>query len=181
MSQVLITKIVLGTLGCVPAYDRFFGIGVKYLGLEKDSCNEESFLELADFYEAHNDRLEEARHGMQCEVLTYPQMKLLDMGFGRSGSCEHKDRCVAAGTIVLSVCSRGSVTDYTFQHLLRCGWRSDPACVRARVPHGTESQLYGCTYTSNVEWKRKSSIMSKCSNRYVLMSDTDISALRRSI
>ena len=91
VSQVLITKIVLGTLGCVPAYDRFFGIGVKYLGLEKDSCNEESFLELADFYEAHNDRLEEARRGMQCEVLTYPQMKLLDMGFGRSGSCEHKE------------------------------------------------------------------------------------------
>ena len=38
-----------------------------------------------DFYEEHNDRLEEARRGMQCEDLTYPQMKLLDMGFWQIG------------------------------------------------------------------------------------------------
>ena len=85
VSQVLITKILLGTLGCVPAYDRFFGIGAKYLGLEKDTYQEKSLRELADFYEAHNDRLEEARRGMQCEDLTYPQMKLLDMGFWQVG------------------------------------------------------------------------------------------------
>lgn len=85
VSQVLITKILMGTLGCVPAYDRFFGIGAKYLGLEKDTYQEKSLRELADFYEAHNDRLEEARRGMQCEDLTYPQMKLLDMGFWQVG------------------------------------------------------------------------------------------------
>ena len=85
VSQVLITKILLGTLGCVPAYDRFFGIGAKYLGLEKDTYQKKSLRELADFYEAHNDRLEEARRGMQCEDLTYPQMKLLDMGFWQVG------------------------------------------------------------------------------------------------
>ena len=85
VSQVLITKILMGTLGCVPAYDRFFGIGAKYLGLEKDTYQEKSLRELVDFYEAHNDRLEEARRGMQCEDLTYPQMKLLDMGFWQIG------------------------------------------------------------------------------------------------
>lgn len=85
VSPVLITKILMGTLGCVPAYDRFFGIGAKYLGLEKDTYQEKSLDELADFYEAHNDRLEEARRGMQCEDLTYPQMKLLDMGFWQVG------------------------------------------------------------------------------------------------
>ena len=85
MSQVLITKILLGTLGCVPAYDRFFGIGAKYLGLEKDTYQEKSLRELVDFYEEHNDRLEEARRGMQCEDLNYPQMKLLDMGFWQLG------------------------------------------------------------------------------------------------
>ena len=69
----------------MPAYDTYFGIGAKYLGLKKDSCNEESLLELADFYEAHNDRLEEARRGMRTEDLTYPQMKLLDMGFWQVG------------------------------------------------------------------------------------------------
>ena len=85
VSPVLITKILMGTLGCVPAYDRFFGIGAKYLGLEKDTYQEKSLDELADFYEAHNDRLEEARRGMRTEDLTYPQMKLLDMGFWQVG------------------------------------------------------------------------------------------------
>ena len=85
VSPVLITKILMGTLGCVPAYDRFFEEGAKYLGLEKKSYNKDSLLELADIYEAHNDRLEEARRGMQCEDLTYPQMKLLDMGFWQVG------------------------------------------------------------------------------------------------
>ena len=57
VSQVLITKILMGTLGCVPAYDRFFGIGAKYLGLEKDTYQEKSLDELADFYEAHGQVL----------------------------------------------------------------------------------------------------------------------------
>ena len=85
VSPVLITKILMGTLGCVPAYDRFFQDGAKYLGLEHNSYKEKSLRELADFYEAHNDRLEEARRGMRTEDLTYPQMKLLDMGCWQIG------------------------------------------------------------------------------------------------
>ena len=85
VSPVLITKILMGTLGCVPAYDRFFEEGAKYLGLEKKSYNKDSLLELADIYEAHNDRLEEARRGMRPDDLIYPQMKLLDMGLWQVG------------------------------------------------------------------------------------------------
>ena len=85
VSPVLITKILMGTLGCVPAYDRFFEEGAKYLGLEKKSYNKDSLLELAAFYEAHNDRLEEARRGMRTDDLIYPQMKLLDMGLWQVG------------------------------------------------------------------------------------------------
>ena len=85
VSPVLITKILMGTLGCVPAYDRFFEEGARHLGLEKKSYNEDSLLELADIYEAHNDRLEDARRGMRVGDLTYPQMKLLDMGFWQVG------------------------------------------------------------------------------------------------
>ena len=85
VSQVLITKILLGTLGCVPAYDTFFGIGAEYLGLEEKDYNEDSLLELADIYEEHNDRLEEARRGMWVGDLIYPQMKLLDMGLWQVG------------------------------------------------------------------------------------------------
>ena len=85
VSPVLITKILMGTLGCVPAYDRFFQDGAKYLGLEHNSYKEKSLLELADIYEEHNDRLEEARRGMRTEDLVYPQMKLLDMGLWQVG------------------------------------------------------------------------------------------------
>ena len=85
VSPVLITKILMGTLGCVPAYDRFFEEGVGYFGLEKKTYHEDSLLELADIYEEHNDRLEEARRGMRTGDLVYPQMKLLDMGFWQIG------------------------------------------------------------------------------------------------
>lgn len=85
VSPVLITKILMGTLGCVPAYDRFFEEGARYFGLEKKTYHENSLLELADIYEAHNDRLEEARRGMRTDDLIYPQMKLLDMGFWQIG------------------------------------------------------------------------------------------------
>ena len=85
MSPVLITKILLGTLGCVPAYDTFFGIGAEYLGLEEKSYNKNSLLELADIYEEHNDCLEEVRRGFEGGGLVYPQMKLLDMGFWQVG------------------------------------------------------------------------------------------------
>lgn len=85
VSPILITKILLGTLGCVPAYDTFFEKGVRHLGLKEKNYNEDSLLELAKFYEAHNDRLEEARRGMRTDDLIYPQMKLLDMGFWQIG------------------------------------------------------------------------------------------------
>ena len=85
VSPVLVTKILMGTLGCVPAYDRFFQDGVATYKVTTQEYSLDSVLRLVDFYEEHNDRLEEARRGMQCEDLIYPQMKLLDMGFWQIG------------------------------------------------------------------------------------------------
>ena len=85
VSSVLITKILMGTLGCVPAYDRFFQDGVATYKVTTREYSLESVCKLAKFYEAHNDRLEEARRGMQTDELIYPQMKLLDMGFWQIG------------------------------------------------------------------------------------------------
>ena len=85
VSPVLITKILMGTLGCVPAYDRFFQDGVATYKVTTQEYSRNSLLKLVDFYEAHNDRLEEARRGMRTDDLTYPQMKLLDMGFWQVG------------------------------------------------------------------------------------------------
>lgn len=85
VSPILITKILMGTLGCVPAYDRFFIDGIKKHKVTTGEYNLKSVLKLVDFYEEHNDRLEEARRGMRVGDLIYPQMKLLDMGFWQIG------------------------------------------------------------------------------------------------
>lgn len=85
VSPVLITKILMGTLGCVPAYDRFFQDGVATYKVTTQEYSLDSVLKLVDFYEEHNDRLEEARRGMRVGDLTYPQMKVLDMGFWQIG------------------------------------------------------------------------------------------------
>ncbi|WP_448749337.1 hypothetical protein [Actinomyces sp.] len=85
VSPVLITKILMGTLGCVPAYDRFFQDGVATYKVTTQEYSLKSVLRLVDFYEKHNDRLEEARRGMRVGGLAYPQMKLLDMGFWQVG------------------------------------------------------------------------------------------------
>lgn len=85
VSPVLITKILMGTLGCVPAYDRFFQDGVAKYKVTTQEYSVKSVLRLVDFYEAHNDRLEEARRGMWTDDLIYPQMKVLDMGFWQIG------------------------------------------------------------------------------------------------
>ena len=85
VSPVLVTKILMGTLGCVPAYDRFFQDGVATYKVTTREYSLDSVLRLVDFYEEHNDRLEEARRGFEGDGLTYPQMKLLDMGFWQIG------------------------------------------------------------------------------------------------
>lgn len=85
VSPVLITKILMGTLGCVPAYDRFFQDGVATYKVTTQEYSLNSVLKLVDFYEAHNDRLEEVRRGMRVGDLIYPQMKLLDMGLWQVG------------------------------------------------------------------------------------------------
>ena len=85
VSPILITKILMGTLGCVPAYDRFFQDGVATYKVTTQEYSLDSVRKLAKFYEEHNDRLEAARRGMRTEDLVYPQMKLLDMGFWQTG------------------------------------------------------------------------------------------------
>ena len=85
VSPVLITKILMGTLGCVPAYDRFFQDGVAAYKVTTREYSPNSVLKLVDFYEEHNDRLEEVRRGFEGGGLVYPQMKLLDMGFWQVG------------------------------------------------------------------------------------------------
>ena len=85
LSTTLITKILMGTLGCVPAYDRYFIDGIKYQKVTTGIYNIKSLLGLVDFYEINHVRLEEARKSLKVYDMPYPQMKLLDMGFWQIG------------------------------------------------------------------------------------------------
>lgn len=80
VSATLITKVLMGTMGCVPAYDRYFVVGVKTLNISTGNYNLDSLLKLADFYEENEQVLENTRSKMKVLGLRYPQMKVLDMG-----------------------------------------------------------------------------------------------------
>ena len=85
VSSTLITKILMGTFGCVPAYDRYFIDGVKNQKVSTGNYNLSSLLKLVDFYEENYSELEQARSNMEVCGLPYPQMKMLDMGFWQIG------------------------------------------------------------------------------------------------
>lgn len=85
LSVTLITKILMGTLGCVPAYDRYFIAGIKNQKVATGNYNIRSIMKLVKFYEKNADRLEPIREKMEVEGMPYPQMKLLDMGFWQIG------------------------------------------------------------------------------------------------
>ena len=90
ISDVLITKILMGTLACVPAYDRYFVAGIKAAGIKKENVSTgnysiKSILKLADFYEENVNELEVARKKLKFGDRKYSQMKMIDMGFWQIG------------------------------------------------------------------------------------------------
>lgn len=85
ISETLITKILMGTMGCVPAYDRYFVAGIKNQKISTGNYNINSILKLVDFYDANNDKLESVRKNLKFYDMDYPQMKLIDMGFWQIG------------------------------------------------------------------------------------------------
>ena len=82
----------MGTLGCVPAYDRYFISGVKSQRVTTGIYNINSLLRLVEFYEQNKIRLEEARKNLKVFGIPYPQMKMLDMGFWQIGFINENDR-----------------------------------------------------------------------------------------
>jgi hypothetical protein len=56
-SDTLVTKIMMGTMGCVPAFDTYFmgTLGVKRL-------DKESLVEVSDFYVQHCDEIDQIHH-----------------------------------------------------------------------------------------------------------------------
>lgn len=85
ISLTLVTKALMGTMGCVPAYDRYFISGIKYFKVSTGNYNINSILKLVDFYEEYFEDFENVRKNMKIDELEYPQMKLLDMCFWQVG------------------------------------------------------------------------------------------------
>ena len=85
LSDTLITKVLMGALGCVPAYDRYFITGLKDQKVSTGLYNMRSLLKLVNFYEENKEKLEAARDGLKVNGMPYPQMKMLDMGFWQIG------------------------------------------------------------------------------------------------
>ena len=80
ISDILVTKVLLGTMGCVPAYDEYFKRVNKY-NITTQLLGKSSIKGLADYYEANKYDLETVRKAYHSTSNWYPQMKMLDMAF----------------------------------------------------------------------------------------------------
>lgn len=86
ISDTLVTKVLLGTMGCVPAYDEYFKIGVGKYNITTRSLSKSSIHGLAEYYEENKTELENIRKVIsEARELEYPQMKVLDMAFWQVG------------------------------------------------------------------------------------------------
>lgn len=78
-TDTLVTKILLGTLGCTPAYDTNLCVSLKMLGVST-AFRTESIHQILELYEKYRNEFELLRKkAIQIENITdYPIMKILD-------------------------------------------------------------------------------------------------------
>ena len=78
-TDTLVTKILLGTLGCVPAYDRYYVQAVRRYKISVGEYCRESVKDVANYYLTYKDRFETVREELSACGTQYPAMKLMDM------------------------------------------------------------------------------------------------------
>lgn len=92
-TDTLVTKILLGTLGCVPAFDRYYVNSVKKNRVSTGVFNKKSVRSVAEFYCDNLDAFENLRHELSKCGIEYPPMKLMDMCFWQDAYIDDlKDR-----------------------------------------------------------------------------------------
>ena len=89
-SDTLVAKVVLGTLGCLPACDRYFIRGFKNKGYSFSSINlnnaEKFVQQILDFSKNNLNELREEQDRIERDIkVRYPLMKLVDMYFWQLG------------------------------------------------------------------------------------------------
>lgn len=83
-TETLITKILLGTIGCTPAYDRYFKKGLSATDAAPQRCNTRSLMALGQLYIDNLEQFEALRKHCS-ERMEYPAAKILDMCFFEFG------------------------------------------------------------------------------------------------
>lgn len=68
-----------GTLGCVPAYDRYYVQAVRQYGISAGGYSRGSVRDVARYYLSHKDEFECIREELSTCGTEYPVMKLMDM------------------------------------------------------------------------------------------------------
>jgi hypothetical protein len=85
-TDTLVTKILLGTMGCCPACDRFFIDGYKDKGFQYSRFNKKFLEGIIGFYRKHEADFRDVQRAIKKQSnLQYPVMKLLDMYFWNIG------------------------------------------------------------------------------------------------
>jgi len=78
-TDTLITKILLGTLGCVPAYDRYYVQAVRKFGISAGIYSMSSVKSAAEYYLTYKEEFEAVRAELSKSGIEYPVMKIMDM------------------------------------------------------------------------------------------------------
>jgi hypothetical protein len=85
-TDTLVTKILLGTFGCLPACDQYFIKGFKADGFKYSSPNQKFILRILTFCHEHIEELREEQRNIEAACGSrYPLMKLVDMYFWQLG------------------------------------------------------------------------------------------------
>ena len=86
VTDTLATKIILGTLGCVPAYDTYFIKGIRNQSLTYSGIKFKNLSDVVDFYKNNENNFECVRKKiLKKSDVDYPPMKLIDMYFWEIG------------------------------------------------------------------------------------------------
>ena len=84
-SDTLITKILLGTIGCTPAYDRYFKCGLALSDVAQQRYGQRSMMQLVGYYMDNYAEFESFREEISRDRVAYTPMKILDMCFWQIG------------------------------------------------------------------------------------------------
>lgn len=83
-TDTLLTKILLGTVGCAPAYDQFLKKGLSDTGAASQVFSTKSIRTLGNLYLAYESEFEKLRKYCSSRI-EYPAVKILDMCFFEYG------------------------------------------------------------------------------------------------